>query len=389
MLMAKLDRLRTMEDLRALLDQRLRGGCSDRLWVKLVDENWISDVLADEMTVDELVETVESWRSVLVPPVEGEDPPAGPPAPSPRLVPEMPGQPDSRPERQRALSDLLAAFAADDPDVAAYRARVLPGGLVPWDQLADWVRRQEGQDGPPTRWVTVPLPIRTELDRLGPGHYVFKPALGEVHAGIGTKIRLLKWAAPGDTWPRHTPTTIGKPLEALRSLAEALAPAYGWTEVQAAVFIVTGVTPLVTPVRVTFGGHRVRNQIECAWAERITLTIDPAVGPDEVAELHREARTRLGFAHLRPQTAKHLRLAAFTGAETERLAWAERLRFWNERYPADSYEHASNFRRDAIRAQARLLYPGQFRGQAPVRGQLASSFPEAGSSQRSPHGASL
>ena len=79
------------------------------------------------------------------------------------------------------------------------------------------------------------------------------------------------------------------------------------------------------------------------------------------------ARQRQGVAQLRPLTVKHIRLAAFAGAEHADKPWAERLRLWNTRFPEWHYSEQSNFRRDALRAEARILYPGRYRGSTPLR----------------------
>ena len=79
------------------------------------------------------------------------------------------------------------------------------------------------------------------------------------------------------------------------------------------------------------------------------------------------ARQRQGVAQLRPLTVKHIRLAAFAGAEHADKPWAERLRLWNTSFPEWHYPEQSNFRRDTIRAEARILYPGRYRGSTPLR----------------------
>jgi hypothetical protein len=40
---------------------------------------------------------------------------------------------------------------------------------------------------------------------------------------------------------------------------------------------------------------------------------------------------------------------------------------WNTSFPDWRYAQLSNFRRDAIRAEARILYPGRYRGSTPLR----------------------
>jgi len=72
-------------------------------------------------------------------------------------------------------------------------------------------------------------------------------------------------------------------------------------------------------------------------------------------------------AHLHPLSLKHLRPAAFAGAEHAYKPWAERLRLWNTSFPEWHYAEQSNLRRDAISAEARILYPGRYRGSTPLR----------------------
>ena len=105
------------------------------------------------------------------------------------------------------------------------------------------------------------------------------------------------------------------------------------------------------------------------WARWITLDIDPAATPQEVLDAFQWARRRQGLAHLRPLTLKHIRLAAFAGAEHADKSWAERLRLWNSSFPQWHLGVQSNFRRDALRAEARILYPGRYRGSTPLREQ--------------------
>jgi hypothetical protein len=127
------------------------------------------------------------------------------------------------------------------------------------------------------------------------------------------------------------------------------------------------VTPFIATVRITRSLAKVRYHADLVWARRITLDIDPAATPQQVLDAFQHARRQQGAAQLRPLTLKHLRLAAFTGAEHADKPWAERLRLWNTSFPKWRYVEQSNFRRDAIRAAARILYPGRYRGSTPLR----------------------
>jgi hypothetical protein len=92
---------------------------------------------------------------------------------------------------------------------------------------------------------------------------------------------------------------------------------------------------------------------------RITLEIDPAVSPSEVAEFYRQARKEVITGRHRTLSEKHLQLAQFITSRPEDELWTERLTAWNDAYPQWSYDAAliKNFMRDCSRARERLLHP--------------------------------
>jgi hypothetical protein len=138
---------------------------------------------------------------------------------------------------------------------------------------------------------------------------------------------------------------------------DSLADSFGWNPAQATVFILAGVTPLIAPVRVTTPAVKIRYGTDVGWARRIKLDVDPAATPQEVLDAFVRARDRHSLASRRRLSVKHLRLAAFAGAEHADKPWAERHGQWNERFPEWAYAAESNFRRDAAVAQRRVLYP--------------------------------
>lgn len=118
--------------------------------------------------------------------------------------------------------------------------------------------------------------------------------------------------------------------------------------------------------RVKVGGFKIRHGKDHAWSRRIVLDIDPAATSDEVMAAYQRIRREQNLTRVRPLTPKHARLAAFTGAEHLHKTWSERLHLWNTSFPRWSYNQESNFRRDAGRAQTRIMYPGQLRGSTPL-----------------------
>jgi hypothetical protein len=213
--------------------------------------------------------------------------------------------------------------------------------------------------------VTIALPASAisdpDADQLH-----FSPFLERVRPARVT-TRSLDYALPEDDWVRRVTVTADGALDRLRVLAEVLAKDYGWTPAQASIFVLCGVTPFIATVRITRSSAKVRHHADLDWARRITLDIDPAATPQQVLDAFQHARRQQGLAQLHPLTLKHLRLAALAGAAHADKPWAERMRLWNTSFPEWRYAHLSNFRRDAIRAEARILYPGRYRGSTPLR----------------------
>jgi hypothetical protein len=341
-------------DLRAELRHRLGTRFSAGLWDLLVDLGFVAEVLVvGAMDLDQLEDHA---RRILA---------AGTPSAEHRVPAPAPREPRLGQERAWALSQLVAAHAHDDPDVITFRRKYLGTALVEWADLDTWITARAKLDGEPTTDITIALPSSTlsdpDADELD-----ISPPLARVRpARVAT--RRLDYALPGDDWVRRIAVTADGALDRLRALAEALAKAYGWTPAQASIFVLCGVIPFIATVRITRSSAKVRHHADLDWARRITLDIDPAATPQQVLDAFQQARRQQGVAQLRPLSLKHLRLAAFIGAEHADKPWAERLRLWNRSFPEWHYAQQSNFRRDAIRAEARILYPGRYRGSSPLR----------------------
>jgi hypothetical protein len=333
-----------MEQWREPIAQHLGHRISDSLWAYLVDKRYIDELETGDAAVADVVVAIREMERALTTP----DPePAAPMA-----------APSRRPHdvHRWAISVLAADRAREDPDVVAYREHVLGGTLMAWADVPGWVK-EHAEARPPTAWITVPVEDDDAnsivIDRRDP-------------VGLATSARVLKYSAPGDEWVRLQVTSRG-PLEQLRRLAERLAPAYAWTESQATVFVLADVVPLIATINATWGGHFIRHGDSHEWARRITLEVDPTVPPHELARTYQKVRERADHRGRRRLSDKHASLAAFA-AERPQETWAARRRAWNQVNPTWSYGHDSNFCRDAIRAQARLLYPDWFHGATPLRG---------------------
>ncbi len=333
-----------MESWRDSIEKVLGHRIQDALWSYLVEKRYIGELESGIATVTGLVAEIRKMQTAIT-------------TPDSEAAPTM-AERSSRREQdvhRWAISVLAADRAREDPEVMEFREHVLGGTVMSWSDIPDWVAGQ-AEARPPTTWITVPLEGDDQdsivISRHDP-------------AGLAVATRVLKYSAPGDDWVRLQDTSRG-PLEHLRSLAERLAPAYAWTESQATVFVLSDVVPLVSTIRATWGGHHIRYGDSHEWARRITLDVDPSIPPHELARTYQQIRERAEHRGRRRLSDKHASLAAFA-VEHPDGTWSERRRAWNSANPTWSYEHDSNFRRDAMRAQARLLYPDWFHGTTRLR----------------------
>jgi hypothetical protein len=341
-------------DLRTELRHRFGTRFSAALWDLLVDLGFVAEVLVvGAMDLDQLEDQA---RRILA---------AGTPSAEHRIPAPAPTEPRLGQERAWALSQLVAAHAHHDPDVIAFRHKYLGDALVEWADLDTWIMARAKLDGEPTSDLTIALPASAISDPDADELHLSPPLERVRPSRVAT--RRLDYALPGDDWVRRVAVTADGALDRLRALAEALAKAYGWTPAQASIFVLCGVTPFIVTVWITRSSAKTRHHADLVWARRITLDVDPAAAPQEVLDAFQHARQQQGLAQLRALTLKHLRLAAFAGAEHADKPWAERLRLWNTSFPEWHYVEQSNFRRDAIRAEARILYPGRYRGSTPLR----------------------
>ena len=146
------------DDIKSELERQLGDGLSPQAWDYLVDDGWIRNVLWKEITIRELVREVRRLMSAWGRPI-----PQG--SPRPRTLPSRQGvkAPKTVPERQDVISRLLAAEAADDEEVRSFRMEVLDGSTMKPEKVDKWIKRQAKEDGPPSLWLTVPVPKGTKV----------------------------------------------------------------------------------------------------------------------------------------------------------------------------------------------------------------------------------
>jgi len=150
----------------------------------------------------------------------------------------------------------------------------------------------------------------------------------------------------------EVPTAEGGVLDRLRQLSQSLARFYGWDEAAATNFVLTGEVPFMPSIET-----RASVPFSYTTTARISLTIDPALSPREVANHYRRMRGRILEGRHRELTAKHLRLATFAAARPAGETLRERMAAWNKEYPNWKYKRETNFGRDCTQAVRRLLHP--------------------------------
>ncbi len=314
----------------------------DKEWNYFVKCGDVPAVVRGEKDINWLVDRVIAFCDATDRPIER------------RVLPEMisADQGKKRIEHQVLLSRIAAEEAARQPSVISFRKEVLKARLLAPEQLESWVNEQAKLDGRPTHWlgdVLVPSKHQIEFDSKS-GTLVLRPELRISRLACSASAKVLNYAALPDLWVRKLPTAVGGVLDRLRQLSEELTRSYDWEDAAATLFILTGRIPLIQRLVLKF-----------TWSARtfkrrvIDLSVDPATSPAESAKQYGALRSRLiSGRRVRPLSDKHLQLASFL-LEKPDDSWAIRLHRWNKAFPKWKYVHASNFRRDALKARERVL----------------------------------
>jgi hypothetical protein len=340
------------DEIRAAIESDLRFSLPEETWQFLLERSYINEIEQGENTIPGVAAEVRKLRRAFGQPVPEPD------GATLMLDRKANGRErNSSAQRLQAISVLLAHDAKQDPLVVDFRTSVLSGQLFEPEEVREWIKNQAIADGKPTRRLNgVPLPPDVEVQRVRDRLFTEPPVVIDrehpVRASIG--VEALAYGVPEDGWQRVVLTTVGGVLEKLRGVSEHLVKRYGWRDAQATLFILTGHIPVVFDIRAT---EQLRDPLSVTT--RITLTIDPTLTPREVAKHYAYVRQKvLGKRH-RPLSEKHIRLAMFSAMRPEEETWAERMAAWNKEYPKWRYtfEQVSNFRRDCLQAQRRLLHP--------------------------------
>ena len=318
--------------LRALAKLRGRPESDEEL-VHLVRSRRLLDAIEDvergasvETVAGELADVLEDF--------------ARPPEPVEVVTRETAARSSSR---VGVLSLLCTLKAEEREDVKRYRRDRLPGGVLDFESVGAWVAGAQEHE-PVVPYIEVALPPGAKPPTT--------PLVVDSAAAVRYAVHLLAYATPGAEAVQHVPTGAGA-LEELRVLSESLAGDYRWQVAQAAVFVLTGMVPTVSRLTAT----RHLRSGPAAFA-RITLTIDPATTPREVAAVYAKHRHALLGSRYRPLSEKHLALLAFGAEERANgTKWKAIFAKWNGERPDWSYTSSHLLARDYRVARERVLRP--------------------------------
>ncbi len=341
----------TPEDIRPKLEKEMGYPVEDRIWRHLVKHGYVGEVEQGLMSpgglavsVHELLQDFGGLRS------------SGIQRPRTVASSKRQGGDTSSIDRKEVISRLLAAEAGRNEEVRSFRREVLGDAMLKPVGVDGWINRQARKDGPPSRWLTVPVPKGTEV-KSSATYATTEPPLtiSEETPAILIQRQYLSYISclvPMDEDPTcEVPTAEGGVLERLRQLSEALARQYGWDGALATNFVLAGEVPLVPSVEIR--GSYPSNFRTLA---RISLTVDPALSPREVADHYSRIRREIVGARHRELTEKHMRLAIFA-AERPGESLLKGMTAWNKKYPSWKYKTETNFGRDCSQAIKRLLHP--------------------------------
>ncbi len=334
------------EEVRQQLEQSLGVQVPAAVWAYFLKQGKVAQVVRREMTIPQLA--AEFWAFAQASGLERRI------LETPRMLSAQ--QRERAADHQSVLAIVLAREAATEPAVEDFRGRALGGSLLTAANAEDWLRRQAEMDGEPTLWLEdVAVPPGYQVRRI-PNKWAFytEPGL-TINADhpCQAESRMLVCAL-GERAPVALLTRAGGVLEELRMLGQRLARQFAWSPMQATSFVLTGDAPELPLIRTWIEYSRSR-----PGCTRIILEVDPTATPRLVAEQYRQVRRKSFTRRVRSLTTKHLRLAAFAAQQSEQESWVSQLRSWNGRHPKWKYKRLSNFRREWIQAQRRLLNLGE------------------------------
>jgi hypothetical protein len=320
---------------------------ADEIWEYLVDKEFVYDA---EISEDLTALVAEMHRLI------------GPSRQPSRLnafhtdaMQQIPNA-DQLHERSLAISDWFAWAASQKTEVARFRRSNLPDGLLSPEQVHDWIATIDQRERP-DKWVTegaitldedVVVQVAHEARFSGIPHVLF---------------RWLETDENGELVGAYWPVPPKGTLAEAQQICDSLADWWKWDSYDAMLWLLTGAPAYVWPIRASgrFGWNYTRGMGTYDVHSRITITVDPAVTPEQLGKWWRDLRHRTIPKRYRPLSVKHLRLAKFASTLSDE-SWELHRRHWNRteciEHPEWRYDDKRNFHRDTVNAVARLLFVG-------------------------------
>lgn len=346
---------------RRLIEAHLGSRLNDREWQRLNENGHITAKgLISEAHLDTLVALIRDQRATW-----------GTAAGTADVTDEMAHDGEvpipEEDARLDALAQILVHEARKDSALQEFRRTYLPTEGITRDHLLEWMLDKSASEVWGTgnyfldRSITIPNDTVMQANsarRQGRPETVFDVPVNEtlhVTAADLERVRTYKI-------PFYLPTErfvyevqmqgSGSFLDKLWQLSVRLAADYGWSMPEAVTFVVTDdYRPRIIPARYRIEADR----ISIPALARIVLTLDPAVAPQSVAEVYRQARQKaLPGVRIRDLSEKHRLLALFATEQSSEMSLDERMAQWNYAHPNMLYQKRSYFDRDCRLALARL-----------------------------------
>lgn len=360
---------------------------NDKMWELLIEEDYyLQDALTRPKAIREIAKTIV-WGLAMAAALKSDEEQVLDKSeeqvlddPTELLVDTVQGT-EHPSSYQETVSILIALEARKDKAVQQFRSKVLKEGLLKLEEVKPWIARQSYEWRISERTDALndtPLPNRGEIATDEAKAFAISlqdvQFLRAVHSNLLTVLNLqeinfigtphvgiFRGIHPGLSLDQSVPV-----LNDLLTLGKNLAKRYHWNTPLAIIFVLTGIPPLVETLVASIFLNSPRA------LSRITLTIDPALGPEEVAERYDAIRRKLTNKRYRPLSDKHLQLAIFAASHPKRRGFEDLMKKWNENIPDEKeyesdtdkktkktwkYSHKQFFVRDYNQAIRRVLNP--------------------------------
>lgn len=322
---------------------------SDVIGSYLVDRGYVWQLNVGRLTPSQLLDKLK--MSLFVPTSEAASKMLALPSDITQVEENLP---EDLVLRQVILSHLIALEAAQNEEVQTFRQDILENQLLQWGDVQRWILIQALQDGQQSApWLSIQL----TYDQIA---YVKEDIKAEQTISITlpnwqiarkAQLRYLQFGLPDSQLVHEVAISSGGTLEPLWDLSKMLADFYSWTEAQATVFVLTGLSPLIPTMTAKIRRSSTRSLL------RINLDIDPTVSSGEVENLYLRMRSELIGLRRRDMGEKSLHLALFAALRPREEKWSQTMQEWNKVFPQWSYKGVTNFGTEAIAAQRRVLTP--------------------------------